>query len=61
MTHLSIIAGLGNPEDKYEKTLHNAGFWYVDALANKYAAEFRYEKKFDADCCRVNIGDAEIW
>ncbi|MCH7637538.1 MAG: aminoacyl-tRNA hydrolase [Proteobacteria bacterium] len=61
MTYLSIIAGLGNPEDKYEKTLHNAGFWYVDALANKYAAEFRYEKKFDADCCRVNIGDAEIW
>lgn len=61
MTHLSIIAGLGNPEDKYEKTLHNAGFWYVDALANKYAAEFRYEKKFDADCCRVTIGDAEIW
>ena len=60
MTHLSIIAGLGNPEDKYEKTLHNAGFRYVDALANKYAAEFRYEKKFDADCCRVNIGDAEI-
>ncbi len=58
---MSIIAGLGNPEDKHEKTLHNAGFWYVDALANKYAAEFRYEKKFDADCCRVNIGDAEIW
>ena len=61
MKHLSIIAGLGNPEDKYEKTLHNAGFWYVDALANKYAAAFRYEKKFDADCCRINIGDAEIW
>ncbi len=61
MKHLSIIAGLGNPEDKHEKTLHNAGFWYVDALANKYAAEFRYEKKFDADCCRVNIGDTEIW
>jgi len=61
MTHLSIIAGLGNPEDKYEQTLHNAGFWYVDALARKYAAEFRYEKKFDADCCRVNIGGAEIW
>jgi PTH1 family peptidyl-tRNA hydrolase len=61
MTHLSIIAGLGNPEDKHERTLHNAGFWYVDALARKYAAEFRYEKKFDADCCRVNIGNTEIW
>ena len=61
MTNLSIIAGLGNPEDKYEKTLHNAGFWYVDALARKYSGDFRYEKKFDADCCRISIGGNEIW
>ena len=61
MTHLSIIAGLGNPEDKHERTLHNAGFWFVDALAKKFAAEFRYEKKFDADCCRINIDDEEVW
>lgn len=61
MTHLSIIAGLGNPDDKYERTLHNAGFWYVDALARKYAAEFRYEKKFHAECCRISIGDNEVW
>jgi len=61
MTHLSIIAGLGNPEDKYEKTLHNAGFWFVDALARKHGGEFRYEKKFDADCCRVRIAGEEIW
>lgn len=61
MTHLSIIAGLGNPEDKYERTLHNAGFWFVDALARKYGGSFRYEKKFDADYCRVNIGGDDIW
>ena len=61
MTNLSIIAGLGNPEDKYEKTLHNAGFWFVDALARKYGGDFRYEKKFDAECCRIGIGDQEVW
>jgi PTH1 family peptidyl-tRNA hydrolase len=61
MTNLSIIAGLGNPEDKYEKTLHNAGFWFVDALARKYGGDFRYEKKFDAECCRISIGDQEVW
>lgn len=55
MTQLRIIAGLGNPEDKYEKTLHNAGFWYVDALARKYGGNLRYEKKFDADSCRIDI------
>jgi len=37
-TDIRIIAGLGNPEDKHERTLHNAGFWFVDALARKYGA-----------------------
>ena len=61
MTKLSIIVGLGNPEDKYERTLHNAGFWFVDAVARKYGGQFRYEKKFDAECCRVNIEGEEVW
>jgi PTH1 family peptidyl-tRNA hydrolase len=61
MTKLSIIVGLGNPEEKYERTLHNAGFWFVDALARKYGGEFRYEKKFDAEFCRVSIGGDDIW
>ena len=61
MTELSIIVGLGNPEDKYERTLHNAGFWFVDALARKYGGQFRYEKKFDADFCRVNVAGEDIW
>jgi PTH1 family peptidyl-tRNA hydrolase len=61
MTNLSTIAGLGNPEDKYERTLHNAGFWFVDAVARKYGGNFRYEKKFDADSCRVRISGEEIW
>jgi PTH1 family peptidyl-tRNA hydrolase len=61
MTHLSIIAGLGNPDDKYEKTLHNAGFWFVDALARKYGGEFRHEKKFDAGVARISIDGNEIW
>jgi len=61
MTNLSIIAGLGNPEDKYERTLHNAGFRFVDALACKYGGEFRHEKKFDAECCKISISGNEVW
>ena len=61
MTQLNIIVGLCNPEDKYERTLHNAGFWFVDAVARKYGGRFRYEKKFDAECCRVNIQGEEVW
>ena len=31
-----IIAGLGNPGDKYAFTRHNAGFLAVDYLCDKY-------------------------
>ena len=58
---IRIIAGLGNPEEKYERTLHNAGFWFVDALAAKYGGDFRYDKKFDAEHCRISISGNDVW
>lgn len=61
MTTLGLIAGLGNPGDRYAKTLHNAGFWFVDEVARRFGAEFRYEKRFDADVCRVTIEGADVW
>ena len=30
-----LIVGLGNPGREYEDTRHNAGVWYVDALARR--------------------------
>jgi PTH1 family peptidyl-tRNA hydrolase len=60
-THLSIIAGLGNPEERYARTLHNAGFWFVDELARRENAQFKYEKRFDADICRIRLAGDEVW
>ncbi|MFQ5546643.1 MAG: aminoacyl-tRNA hydrolase [Woeseia sp.] len=60
-TYLTAIAGLGNPEERHECTLHNAGFWFVDELARRSGAEFRYEKRFDAQICRVKLADNEVW
>ena len=59
--HLTVIAGLGNPEDRYERTLHNAGFWFVDELARRANGSFRYEKRFDADVCKIDIAGSDIW
>ncbi len=42
-----VIVGLGNPDKKYEKTRHNIGFQFIDALADKYNINV-HEKKFRA-------------
>ncbi len=39
-----VIAGLGNPGSKYEKTRHNVGFQVVDCLAKEYGIEMNQRK-----------------
>lgn len=39
-----IIAGLGNPEPKYNKTRHNIGFRVLDALAERYSIDVSERK-----------------
>ncbi len=60
-TYLTAIAGLGNPEERHARALHNAGFWVVDELARRAGAQFRYEKRFDADVCRITLSGNDIW
>ena len=36
VNRMFIIAGLGNPDEKYQGTRHNVGFDVVDRLAEKY-------------------------
>lgn len=46
-----LIAGLGNPGKKYEKTRHNLGFMVVDELAKKLKIDrttFVFNKKFNS-------------
>ena len=42
-----LIAGLGNPDAKYDKTRHNVGFHTIDALGEKLNISVT-EKKFRA-------------
>ena len=60
-SHLRIIVGLGNPESRYERTLHNAGFWFVDEIARRFNGQLRYEKRFDADVCKISISGGDVW
>lgn len=39
MERLTVIAGLGNPGNKYKGTRHNVGFVTIDLIAKKYAVK----------------------
>lgn len=43
---LSLIVGLGNPGSEYAQTRHNAGFWFVERLAEQYGISLKNEPKF---------------
>ena len=55
MTAIQLVAGLGNPGSKYERTRHNAGFWFVDAVARRFGAHLAAENRFKSDVARCSI------
>ena len=54
-----LIAGLGNPEKRYEGTRHNIGFDVVDALAERYHIPLK-DKKHKAICGSGVIGGTKV-
>ncbi len=52
-----IIAGLGNPGAKYERTRHNAGFMAIDRIAEKCGVKID-RLRFHALTAEANIGGA---
>ena len=57
---LNVIVGLGNPGPEHVHTRHNAGFWFVDALAYKYKGSFRAHAKYHGEVCRIEIAGQEL-
>ena len=50
---IKLVVGLGNPGREYENTRHNAGFWFVDALARELGASFQKESKFHGEVAKA--------
>jgi len=56
-----LIVGLGNPGDEHEEDRHNAGFWFVDALAKQLGARFETEKRFSGKAAKAKWEAEDIF
>ena len=61
MPAIQCVVGLGNPGPKYAETRHNAGFWFVDALARGNGAVLRAENKFSGELGRMTTPAGDCW
>lgn len=59
-TPLSIVVGLGNPGPEHRLTRHNAGFWFVDALARAQGVQFRSHSRYQGEIARVDLEGREL-
>ncbi|MBA2650433.1 MAG: aminoacyl-tRNA hydrolase [Legionella sp.] len=53
---IKLIIGLRNPGLDYEKTRHNAGAWFVSALAQGYHSAFKLDRKMQAQLGNLELG-----
>jgi peptidyl-tRNA hydrolase, PTH1 family len=55
MAGLRIVIGLGNPGAEHLRTRHNAGFWFIDALAQREKARFGIESKLHGESAKIQF------
>ncbi|KJV42709.1 aminoacyl-tRNA hydrolase [Acinetobacter indicus] len=60
MSNISLIVGLGNPGAEYAQTRHNAGFWFVERLADQYGISLKADPKFKGISGRGNIEGQDV-
>jgi PTH1 family peptidyl-tRNA hydrolase len=60
MDAIKVIIGLGNPGPEYIRTRHNAGFWFIDALAEKYHGRWGLEKKLHAETAKIVVSGVAV-
>ena len=60
MSNISLIVGLGNPGSEYAQTRHNAGFWFVEQLADRYGISLKADPKFHGYSGRGQIEGHDV-
>ena len=57
---IKLIVGLGNPGQQYEKTRHNAGFLFLDSLAQERSSAWANKSDFQGLISECNIAGEKV-
>jgi peptidyl-tRNA hydrolase, PTH1 family len=58
---IKLFVGLGNPGSEYDHTRHNAGFWWIDALAAQLRLDLKYDKNSQSLLARGSHQGESFW
>jgi len=58
---IKLFVGLGNPGAEYEDTRHNAGFWWIDALARELNVNLVPDKSYFGKVAKAQFKGQTVW